>query len=139
MLCCLVFVAVCCVVFGAVVLCCVLCCVVFLCRLGLEPIFYRLGVSSVDFCSFGWLLGGLWGGLGGSWAALGGVLEGLGAVLDRSWVVLGRHGSLRVIFNATGSCGARRFDAQRGAKMEPKWDPRRTEIEDKNEDEKRCS
>ena len=86
MLCCLVFGVVCCVVFGAVVLCCVLCCVlVFLCRLGLEPIFYRLGVSSVDFYSFGWLLGGLWGGLGGSWAALGASWRALGG----SWGRLG--------------------------------------------------
>ena len=83
----------CCVglVFGVVVLCCMLCCVVFLCRLGLEPILYRLGVSSVDFCSFGWLLGGLWGGLGRLLGHLGGLLEGLGGVLERLEAVLGRR------------------------------------------------
>ena len=61
--------------------------------------------------------GGSFRGLGGSWAALGGVLEGLGAVLDRSWVVLGRHGSFRVILALAVPCGVRHLGAQRGAKM----------------------
>ena len=62
-------------------------------------------------------LGGSFGGLGGSRAALGRLLGGLGAVLDRSWVVLGRHGSFRVILESASCCEPRHFDAQRGAKM----------------------
>ena len=38
-------------------------------------------------------------------------------VLDRSWVVLGRHGSFRVILESASPCEPRHFDAQRGAKM----------------------
>ena len=73
--------------------------------------------------------------LGGSWA----VLEGSWRVLGPSWAVLGRHGSLRVMLEPTRSLGRVALEGPREAKMKPKWDPRRTEIEDKNEVEKRRS
>ena len=49
--------------------------------------------------------------------ALGKLLGGLEAVLDRSWVVLGRHGSFRVILEVARSRALRHLGAQRGAKM----------------------
>ena len=47
-------------------------------------------------------------------------MGGLGAVLGRSWVVLGRHGSFRVILEPTSCRDPRLLATQRGAKMEPK-------------------
>ena len=64
---------------------------------GVGSVFNVLGVfggSWVDFCLFGWLLGGLWGvlgGLGRLLGHLGGLLEGLGGVLERLEAVLGRR------------------------------------------------
>ena len=57
------------------------------------------------------------GGLGGSWAALGRHLGGLGAVLDRSWVVLGRHGSFKVILKPATPAFALLWGGPRVAKM----------------------
>ena len=85
------------------------------------------------------LLGESFGGLGGSWAALGRLLGGLEAVLDRSWAALSRHGSLRVIKEPTWSRDGAALEGPRGAKVRPKWDPRGTKIDVKNEVEKRCS
>ena len=85
------------------------------------------------------LLGGSFGGLGGSWAALGRLLGGLEAVLDRSWAALSRHGLLKVVLEPTGSGDPRHLGAQRGGKRKPKWDPRGTKIDVKNDVEKRCS
>ena len=71
--------------------------------------------------------------------ALGRLLEGLGRLLGRLETVLGRHGSFGVISESLGPDGLRHLGGQRGSKMRSKWDPRRTKIEDKNEDEKRRS
>ena len=85
------------------------------------------------------LLGGSFGGLGGSWAALGRLLGGLEAVLDRSWAALSRHGLFRVMLEPTRCRDGVALEGPRGAKMRPKWDPRGTKIDVKNEVEKRCS
>ena len=85
-------------------------------------------------------MGGLLRGLGGSWAALGRLLEGLGRLLGRLETVLGRHGLLGSFSaqQAPLSGGTwRDFGSQRGAKMEPKSDPRGKKNDVKNEDEKR--
>ena len=82
---------------------------------------------------------GSFGGLGGSWAALGRLLGGLEAVLDRSWAALSRHGSLRDSLDPTRPRAGVELEGPSGAKMRPKWDPRRTKIEDKNEVEKTMS
>ena len=68
---------------------------------------------------------------------LGGVLEGLGVVLGGLEAVLGRHGSFRVILGPARPCDAPHLRGPRGAKMRPKWHPRRTKIDDKNEVEKK--
>ena len=82
------------------------------------------------------LLGGVfwrsWRVLGGSWEALG----GLEAVLDRSWAALSRHGLLRVVLGPAPPYGHPPLGGPRGAKMRPKWDPRGTKIDVKNEVEK---
>ena len=85
------------------------------------------------------LLGGSFGGLGGSWAALGRLLGGLEAVLDRSWAALSRQGSILLILGPARPYVEAPFEGPRGAKMRPKWSPRRTKIDVKNEVEKRCS
>ena len=85
------------------------------------------------------LLGRSSGGLGGSWAALGRHLGGLEAVLDPSWAALSRQGSILLILGPASSYVEAPFEGPRGAKMRPKWSPRRTKIDVKNEVEKRCS
>ena len=88
------------------------------------------------------LLGGSFGGLGGSWAEIARLLGGLEAVLDRSWAALTRHASLKVVYGhvrASKSCGAVPLGGPRGARMRPKWGPRRTKIDVKNDVEKRRS
>jgi len=67
----------------------------------------------------------------------GGILGGLGALLGGLETVLGRHGSFGVVFEPTGSAGARHLGAQRGSKMKPKSDRIRTKIDVENELEKR--
>ena len=100
----------------------------------------------IDFWSLwgvlGSLLGGLGGVLGGLWRLLrhlGRLLGGLEAVLDRSWAALIGHGSLRVILESTRPADVVKVEGPRGAKMRPKWAPRRTKIDVKNEDEKKSS
>ena len=88
------------------------------------------------------LLGGLGevlGGLGRLLRHLGRLLGGPEAVLDRSWAALSRHGLLRVALGPAPPYGHPPLGGPRGAKMRPKWDPRGTKIDVKNEVEKRCS
>jgi hypothetical protein len=101
-----------------------------------------LGVLGVFWGVLGrsWgVLGASWEALGGSWRALERLLGGLNAVLDLSWAALSRHGSLRVILGPARPYGHPPLGGPRGAKMKPKWSPRRTKIDVKNEVEKRCS
>ena len=91
-----------------------------------------LGVSWVDFWSFGRSFGGSWGGLGGSWAPLGRLLGGL----VPSWVVRVVLGSF---LEPAPPYGHPLLGGPRGAKMEPKSDPRGTKIDVKNEVEKERS
>ena len=60
-------------------------------------------------------------------------------VLGGSWGILGTHGSTFVVLSSTG----RVMSAQLAPKRDPTWDqkgtPKRTKIEDKNDDEKRSS
>ena len=68
---------------------------------------------------------------------LGRLLGGLEAVLDRSWAALSRRGLLRVMLEPTICREGAALEGPRGAKMKPKWDPRGTKIDVKNEVEKR--
>ena len=77
------------------------------------------------------LLGASWGPLG----PLGDLLVPLGRLLGPSWGLLGRSSNLSpnlVRFWLPKGC-------QKGAKMAPKWDPKRTKIEDKIEHQKNTS
>ena len=105
--------------------------------------------SWVDFWLFGGCLGSIFGRFGGSEGVLGGTFGGLGRLLAGSWGVLGASwGILRpswsswVFLVKNGGpdqiCPAA-FGCPRGAKLKSKSDPRRSKIEDKNEDEKRSS
>ena len=67
---------------------------------------------------------------------LGRLLGGLEAVLDRSWAALSRHGLLRVVLGPAGPYVHPPLGGPRGAKMRPKWGPRGTKIDVKNEVEK---
>ena len=70
-------------------------------------------------------------------------MERCGRVGRASWAVLGRQGLFRVIWEPPPPDGHPTWakfggpkGGQDGAKMKPKWSPRGTKIEDKNEDEK---
>ena len=78
----------------------------------------------------GTVLGGCWEifeasfGLGGSWGVLGG-----------PWAVLRCKGRFGLIRSHRGSSSWPIFEAQKGAKMRPNFDPRRVKNDTKNEDE----
>ena len=80
--------------------------------------------------------GGSWEVFSRSWGVLGGSWRGLGGSWDRLGSLLGRLGPPQVVighFKPTGPCEPRDLGALWGAKMEPKWNPRRTKIDVKNE------
>ena len=77
------------------------------------------------------------GSLGGSWAPLVGIWGGLGALLGGLETVLGRHGCFGSFLGPAGPCDAFVLGVQRGAKIRPKSNPKRSKIDDQNEDEKK--
>ena len=80
------------------------------------------------------VLGGILGGLGGLLVNLGGLLERLGGVLGDLESILGHLGDPWVALSRFGPNKARRGGRlmfQKGAKMEPKWDPKYAKIEHK--------
>ena len=119
----------CCVVLCSVlcvVLCSVLCCVLLGVRFW-KPI-WPLGGSF-------WPLGGHVGHLGGhlaTWRVIFGVLEA-------SWGLLDCWGRLKAPGVRWTPHLGQFWGPKRGAKMEPKWGPKRAKIKDKNDDEKRSS
>ena len=85
-------------------------------------------------------LGPLLEGSGGVWEVLVLLLGGSGAVLERSWAVLegsGRPSCGNMIFGRVLNSFWGHLVRPRGGQMEPKLDPKRTKIEDENEDAKR--
>ena len=71
------------------------------------------------------VLGGILGGLGGLLGPLRGVLGDLGSILGHlgdPWVALSRFGPNKVQRGG-------RLMFQKGAKMEPKWEPKYAKIE----------
>ena len=76
--------------------------------------------------------------------ALGGLLGLLGSFLEASWEPLGDSwGSLGGLLGASWGDVPKKYQKRTpkwtiwGPKMGPRWDPKRTKIEDKNEDEKK--
>ena len=77
----------------------------------------------------------LWRLLGGSWEALGRLLAALGPLLAALGAILERHA--KIIKKSMPKMTD--FSSQKGAQREPKSDPKRTKIEDKNRCEKKLS
>jgi len=96
-------------------------------------IWRRFGGSGRVFWSSWQVLGGILGGLGGLLTRPGVVLDGLG----RSW---GHLGDPWVALSAFGPSGVQqrgRLMFQKGAKMEPKWEPKSAKIEHKTDQNRR--
>ena len=113
-------------------------------RLGLGPMLSSLwgclGASWDDFCLFWELLGCLWWGLGRPWTPLGHLLRYLGRVLGGLEAVLGRHKLIGSFWTQQAPAPSGTWpdlELPKGAKREPKCDPRGFKIDVKNEDEKR--
>ena len=87
-----------------------------------------LEVSWVDVLSFGGVLGSLLG-------SLGEVKRVCGEIFGGSWGILGGQGSTFVVLRQLGPGSGAQGLPKRDPTWHPKCDPKRTKIEDKNEDE----